>query len=56
MLIRILRPAELPGAGWSCVIGGSVYRVTQGQALRDEDAGEDVLDISLERIGDNYTR
>ena len=33
---------------------GMRYRLTQVQSLRDEDAGEDVLDISLERIGGKY--
>lgn len=58
-LIRILRPphdvvfeaedvCELPD--------GFTYRVVQCQYLRDEDAGEDVADISLERIGRKHER
>ncbi len=58
-LIRILRPphdvvfeaedvCELPD--------GFTYRIVQCQYLRDEDAGEDVADISLERIGRKHER
>lgn len=40
----------------TCVLDddGRRYRLQQIQALRDDDAGEDVLDISLERIGEKY--
>lgn len=58
-LIRILRPpsdvvfeaedvCELPD--------GFTYRIVQCQYLRDEEAGEDVTDISLERIGRKHER
>jgi len=58
-LIRIVRPprdvvfeaedvCELPD--------GFTYRVVQCQYLRDEDAGEDVTDISLERTGRKHER
>ena len=59
LLIRILRPppdvvfeaedvCELPD--------GFTYRVIQCQHLRDEESGEDVADISLERIGRKHER
>ena len=57
-LIRIVAPppAVLLTTDDTCVLSddGMRYRLTQVQALRDEDAGEDVLDIALERIGGKY--
>jgi hypothetical protein len=54
-VMRILREgkwAEI-GADDYCVLSdGFRYRVLQIQKVRDEDAGEDVLDISLERTGE----
>ncbi|MBP3292342.1 MAG: hypothetical protein J6N32_01190 [Clostridia bacterium] len=54
-LIRIVRPPNdvVFEAEDVCVLSedSSTYRVVQCQYLRDEDAGEDVADISLERIG-----
>ena len=53
-LIRILREgawAEI-GADDYCVLSdGYRYRIVQVQMVRDEDAGADVLDISVERTG-----
>lgn len=58
MLIRIIRPDDSIkiGAEWTCDVGESTYRVLQVQPTRDEEAGEEVMDISLERIGDRYAR
>ena len=57
-LVRIVAPppAVLLTTDDTCVLSddGYRYRLTQVQALRDEDAGEEVLDIALERIGDKY--
>ncbi len=52
-VIRILRPvtAKKVWADDACKLAdGKKYKVVQVQELRDEDAGEDVLDISLERV------
>ncbi len=53
-LIRILRPpeAEMVWADDICMLGESDqrYRVVQAQELTDEESGEDVMDISLERM------
>lgn len=56
MLIRILKPSVRLAADDVCEADGSVYRIAQVQELRDEEAGEDVLDISLERTGDKHER
>lgn len=59
-LIRILKPVNIPlKADDVCVLAVAgepehTYRIVQVQYLRDEDAGEDVADLSLERIGDKY--
>lgn len=56
LLIRILRPAA--GAAfapddYAVLADNKRYRVLQVQFLRDEDAGCEVCDVTLERIGDN---
>lgn len=57
-LIRIIAPPPevLLTTDDTCVLSddGMRYRLTQVQVLRDEDAGENVLDIALERIGGKY--
>lgn len=62
-LVRILRPASPVFAdpanrgGDLCRLAdGYTYRVTQAQFLRDEESGEDVCDLSLERIGRRYEK
>ena len=35
----------------AAVLGKERYRVVQAQYLRDEDAGCEVIDLSLERMG-----
>jgi hypothetical protein len=62
-VIRILREGAWAdiGADDYCVLAdGYRYRILQVQSRRDEDAGEDVLDISVERtgekdVGENHT-
>lgn len=53
-MIRILRPAEeeMVWADDVCTLGDSAqrYRVVQAQELTDEESGEEVMDISLERM------
>ena len=55
-LIRIIDPrTETVRADDAVTLAdGYHYRVIQSQSLRDEDAGEDVLDVTLERIGGKY--
>lgn len=61
MLVRILRPDD-PGivihADDMCVLShdGMTYRITQAQYIRDEDAGQECIDLSLERIGEKFER
>ena len=59
-LIRIVRPPNnvVFEAEDVCVLSEDsfTYRVVQCQYLRDEDAGEDAADISLERIGRKHER
>lgn len=53
-LIRILRAGawDMIGAEDYCVLAdGYRYRILQVQTRRDEEAGEDVADISVERTG-----
>jgi hypothetical protein len=53
-LIRILRTGEWAeiGANDYCVLAdGYRYRIVQVQIRRDEEAGEDVADVSVERTG-----
>lgn len=61
MLVRILRPddpATEIHADDMCVLSrdGMTYRITQAQYIRDEDAGQDCMDLSLERIGEKFER
>ena len=35
-------------------VDGDLYRIVQAQYLRDEDAGEEVVDLTLQRIGEKY--
>lgn len=52
-VIRILRPERdlMPWADDICILADEKrYRIKQIQPVRDEEAGEDVLDISLERV------
>lgn len=56
-MIRILYPREdtVPSPDDICDLpDGYRYRIVQVQSFRDEEAGENVLDISLERIGAKY--
>lgn len=56
-LIRILEPPEdvFIYADDICRIeDGLYYRIKAVQHLRDEDSGDDVLDITLTRIGEKY--
>lgn len=55
VIARILRPAEpVRGADTAILADGYVYRITQAQNLRDEDSGELVTDLSLERLGERF--
>lgn len=57
LLVRILRPAEpVRGADTALLADGYYYRVTQAQNLTDEDSGEPVTDLSLERLGERFGR
>lgn len=54
-LIRILREgkwAEIGAEDYCVLSDGYRYRIVQVQLLRDEEAGADVLDISVERTGE----
>lgn len=56
LLIRILRPVQgiaFAPDDYAVMQDGKRYRILQVQFLRDDEAGEDVCDITLERIGDN---
>lgn len=59
-LIRILKPDIIKlKADDLCVLSdpaedNAVFRILQAQYLRDEEAGEDVIDLSLERTGRKY--
>lgn len=61
ILIRIARPDD-PAVGIHaddlCELSrdGMKYRILQAQYIRDEDAGMDCIDLSLERIGDKFER
>ncbi len=53
-IIRILRPpdAEMIWADDVCILHGSEqrYRIVQAQEVKDEESGEECMDISLERM------
>lgn len=56
MLVRLLKPDDpktVIHADDMCVLShdGMTYRITQVQHIRDEDAGQECIDLSLERIG-----
>lgn len=61
MIARILRPGipvtvapDSTGGDMARLADGRLYRIVQAQYFRDEDSGEDVADLSLERIGDKF--
>lgn len=56
--IRIIAPEDFDDIRMDdiAIIDGARYRILQCQHKRDEDAGEDVCDLSLTRIGDKYDR
>lgn len=61
MLVRIMKPdnpAVVIHADDMCVLShdGMTYRITQAQHIRDEDAGQECIDLSLERIGEKFER
>jgi len=56
-LVRILRPDEpVAGSDTALLADGYYYRVTQAQNNHDDESGEDVCDLSLERIGEKFGR
>lgn len=61
ILIRITRPDD-PTVGIHaddlCKLSqdGKTYRILQAQYIRDEEAGMDCIDLSLERIGEKLER
>ena len=56
-IARILRPDEaVEGSDTAMLSDGYVYRVTQAQNIHDPESGEDVTDLSLERIGERFGR
>ena len=62
-IARILRPhapvAAVPesrGGDLCRLADGFFYRVVQAQYLRDEESGDDVVDLSLERVGEKFEK
>lgn len=62
-IVRILRPhapvAAMPenrGGDLCRLADGYLYRVVQAQYLTDEESGEAVCDLSLERIGEKFEK
>jgi hypothetical protein len=62
-VVRCVRPRapvnvtpESRGGDLCRLADGYLYRVRQAQYLRDEESGEDVVDLSLERIGERYEK
>lgn len=53
-MIRILRPVVEVRGDDLCEVGGAFYRIVQAQYTRDVSAGEDVVDLTLERMVDGY--
>ena len=51
-VIRILRPTpeKMMRADDTCTLDGKRHRIVQIQPMRDEESGEDVLDLTLERM------
>lgn len=57
LVIRMIRPARERVMPSDLVIAdGEWWRVLQASEIRDPEAGEDVIDLSLERIGKKYER
>lgn len=55
LVIRMIRPARVRVMTSDLVIAeGDWWRVLQASEIRDPEAGEDVIDLSLERIGKKY--
>ncbi len=54
--VPVLCSPESRGGDLCRLADGNLYRVTQAQYLLDEESGEDVLDLSLERIGERYEK
>lgn len=57
MLIRILRTPESKEISVKDLgkpRDGKIYRIVQAQFVRDQEAGVDCIDVSLERIGEKY--
>lgn len=62
-VVRCVRPhvpvqctPESRGGDLCRLADGYLYRVAQAQYLRDEESGEDVVDLSLERLGERYEK
>ena len=62
-VVRIVKPhvpvlcdPESRGGDLCRLADGALYRVAQAQYLRDEESGEDVCDLSLERLGERYEK
>lgn len=61
IMVRIVRPDD-PAVGIHaddlCELSrdGMKYRILQAQYIRDEDAGMECIDLSLERIGEKFER
>lgn len=62
-VVRCVRPhvpvtvaPESRGGDLCRLADGELYRVSQAQYLRDEESGEDVVDLSLTRIGKKYAK
>ena len=62
-VVRCVRPhvpvaasPESRGGDLCRLADGYLYRVRQAQYLRDEESGEDVCDLSLERIGERFEK
>ncbi len=55
-LVRIVSPADPAVIHDECVviIGGDRYRIIQCQSMRDEEAGMQVADPTLQKIGGHY--
>lgn len=54
--VPVLCSPESRGGDLCRLADGYLYRVVQAQYLRDDESGEDVCDLSLERIGERYEK
>ena len=54
--VPVLCVPESRGGDMCRLADGSLYRIVQTQYLRDEESGEDVCDLSLERIGERFEK